>query len=110
MMMVMVMMMVAMMMVTMAMTTMMKKSIGRAAWACLKVACWVSYCTHSYFPYPLNSNSYEDDNDDLDEVPIISLTLSYYEDDYANIIILNDMMVTKKVNTLNKKVNTFNPQ
>ena len=100
-----------MVMVTMmAMTSMMKKSFGRAAWASLRVACWVSYCTHSYFPYPLNSDSYEDDNDDLDEVPIISLTLSYYEDDYANIIILNDMMVTKKVNTLNKKVNTFNPQ
>ena len=110
MMVVMVTVMVATMMAMTSITTMMKKSIRRAAWACLRVACWVSYCTHSYFPYPLNSNSYEDDNDDLDEVPIISLTLSYYEDDYANIIILNDMMVTKKVNTLNKKVNTFNPQ
>ena len=36
------------------------KFIGRAAWVSLRVACWVSYCSHSYL-YPDVANV-DDDN------------------------------------------------
>ena len=36
------------------------KIFGRAAWVSLRVACWVSYCSHSYL-YPDVANV-DDDN------------------------------------------------
>ena len=62
--------------------TMRMEIFGRAAWVSLRVACWVSYCSHSYlYPDSGDSNVANVDDDNTFILVVVILVMPMYIDD-----------------------------
>ena len=78
---------------TITMTIMMRMKIfGRAAWVSLRVACWVSYCSHSYL-YPDSGDSnvanVDDDNTFILVVVILMMPMQMMMKDDNRVMVSN---------------------